>query len=73
METLKTHVRLQFHGSNFQYINDWLLLFYDKQLAANETVKFVQLCMRLGLIVNLDKSEIIQKQKINHLGIDWDF
>ena len=73
METLKIHVRLHFHGSVFQYIDDWLLLFHDKQMAADETVKFVQLCMRLGLLVNLDKSEVIPKQKITHLGIDWDF
>ena len=73
METLKIYARKTLSGAVFQYIDDWLLLFQDKQTAANETVQFVQLCMRVGLLVNLDKSEIIPKQKITHLGIDWDF
>ena len=73
MEKLKIYARKTLSGAVFQYIDDWLLLFRDKQTAANETVQFVQLCMRVGLLVNLDKSEIIPKQKITHLGIDWDF
>ena len=73
METLKTYVRLNFKGAVFQYIDDWLLLFHDKQTAADETVKLVQLCMRVGLLVNLDESEIVPRQNITHLEISWDF
>ena len=37
-----------------------------------KTIQFAKLCISLGLLVNLDKSELSPTQKITHLGVEWD-
>ena len=73
MEPLKQHARLALDIAVFQYIDDWLLIFEEPNVGARKTVAFAALCMNLGLLVNLDKSELVPSQRITHLGIDWDF
>ena len=73
MEHLKLYARTELEIATFQYIDDWLLLFIDSQIATEKTIKFAKLCISLcGLLVNLDKSELPPTQKITHLGVEWD-
>ena len=72
MEHLKLYARTELEIATFQYIDDWLLLFTDPQIATEKTIKFAKLCISLGLLVNLDKSELSPTQKITHLGVEWD-
>ena len=72
MEHLKLYARTELEIATFQYIDDWLLLFTDPQIATEKTIQFAKLCISLGLLVNLDKSELSPTQKITHLGVEWD-
>jgi hypothetical protein len=72
MEPLKRHARLTQHLAAFQYLDDWLLLFGEPNEAAQQTVAFAEECLNLGLLVNLDKSELHPTRSITHLGILWD-
>ena len=71
MEHLKLYARTELEIATFQYIDDWLLLFTDPSTAAQKTIEFAKLCISLGLLVNLDKSELSPTQIITHLGIEW--
>ena len=33
----------------------------------------MRLCIDLGIIVNLEKSELVPTQRLVHLGIEWNF
>ena len=72
MAPLKQFARVELSMVTFQYLDDWLLLFDDPTVAAEKTIKFAQKCLDLGLLVNLDKSELLPTQNITHLGILWD-
>ena len=72
MSALKWHSRACLQIMTFQYLDDWLLLFKSPSEAANKTLEFARLCVSLGLLVNLDKSELCPTQSITHLGIKWD-
>ena len=72
MAPLKHHVRDQMGITIFQYLDDWLLLFSEPIQAAEQTLRFAELCIELGLLVNLDKSELCPTQLMVHLGIEWD-
>ncbi len=41
----------------FQYLDDWLNLNKQKKAAERQTLMFVDKCVSLGLLVNLQKSE----------------
>ena len=71
--TLKAYTRKNFNVMAFQYIDDWLLLSRDRQSLAHTSLRFVNLCTDLGIIVNFDKSELVPTQRLIHLGIDWNF
>ena len=71
MEHLKLYARTTLDIAIFQYIDDWLLLFTDPNTAAQKTIEFAKLCISLGLLVNLDKSELSPTQHITHLGVEW--
>ena len=72
MWPLKWHARVGLQIMTFQYLDDWLLLFKCPHQAAQKTLEFANLCVELGLLVNLDKSELAPTQHITHLGIKWD-
>ena len=57
----------------FQYLDDWLNLAQNKALAATQTLLFVEMCVTLGLVVNLEKSELEPSQRITFLGFEFDF
>ena len=57
----------------FQYIDDWLFASSDAARTLQITHLFIQLCLQLGLTVNLDKSHLTPTQHLCHLGVQWDF
>ena len=57
----------------FQYLDDWLNLAQDRALAAIQTLLFVEICVNLGLVVNLEKSELEPSQRIMFFGFEFDF
>ena len=70
---VKVFVRERYNVMVFQYLDDWLLLSRDRQHLADATLKFVRLCIDLGIVVNLEKSELVPTQRLVHLGIEWNF
>ena len=52
----------------FQYLDDWLNVNNDKAKLVKSTQELVSLCERLGLLVNVAKSELEPRQKIVFLG-----
>ena len=52
----------------FQYLDDWLNLFRSILQAKRWTNQLVSLCQHLGLLVNLEKSELEPTQVIVFLG-----
>ena len=71
--SLKAYTRERYNVMVFQYLDDWLLLSRDRAHLAEATMKFVSLCIDLGIIVNLEKSEVVPTQRLIHLGIEWNF
>ena len=57
----------------FQYIDDWLNVASSFQKAWRLTRLFVHKCLDLGLLINLEKSELIPTQRILFLGRIFDF
>ena len=49
----------------FQYIDDWLFLSLDRARVAQAIRIFMRLCLQLGLIVNLQKSQLKTTQSQN--------
>ena len=69
---LKLHARKTWQIPVFQYLDDWLLLARSQAQAAEVGLQFASLCMDLGLLVNLKKSQLVPSQRLEHLGVDWD-
>ena len=57
----------------FQYLDDWFNAEPTALAALKNTVTFIYKCIELGLIVNLDKSDVQPTQSIIFLGIVFDF
>ena len=57
----------------FQYLDDWLQLHLNPRELSRQTTQLINQCIRLGLIVNQAKSEIVPMQKIVFLGDLLDF
>ena len=55
-----------------QYLDDWLVRAGSYQACLRHTEELVQLCRRLGWIVNLEKSELEPKQVFNFVGYQFD-
>ena len=73
MTSLKIHMRENTNSLVFQYIDDWLLIADTPEQVLADTIKFVNLCIELGVIVNPDKSQLVPTQSLEHLGFEWDF
>ena len=56
----------------FQYLDDWLNLAHNRTQATQQTLLFVETCVQLGLVVNLEKSELVPTQVITFLGFSFD-
>ena len=72
-EVVKKYARLHWGCVVFQYIDDWLFMSQSRERVALATKAFVQLCIKLGLIVNLKKSVVQTSRELVHLGMLWDF
>ena len=70
---LKAYVRQTWHVPVFQYLDDWLFFSSSVTVLASVTRAFVQLCIRLGLGVNLEKSSLVPSTQLVHLGVEWNF
>ena len=54
------------------YIDDWLLNPGTHQEALEQTSWLKSLCRKLGLVLNLEKSDLIPSQVATYLGIELD-
>ena len=54
------------------YFDNWLLNPGTHQEALEQTSWLKSLCRRLGLVINLEKSDIIPSQVATYLGIELD-
>ena len=54
------------------YIDDWLLNPGTHQEALEQTSWFRSQCQKLGLVLNLEKSDLIPSQVSTYLGIELD-
>ena len=54
------------------YIDDWLLNPGTRQEALEQTSWLKSLCQKLGLVLNLEKSDLIPSQVATYLGIELD-
>ena len=70
---VKVFAREQWKCVVFQYIDDWLFVSEDRKKTNDVTRLFVRLCIRLGLVVNLEKSQLVATQQLVHLGVLWNF
>ena len=57
----------------FQYLDDWLLLNRDRHELSTHMAQLLKACLRLGLLVNFEKSELIPSQNLQFLGDQYDF
>ena len=70
---VKVYARANWSCTVFQYIDDWLFVTASRDRTSEVTHLFIQLCIRLGLTVNLDKSHLEPSRCLVHLGVAWDF
>ena len=70
---VKVHVRKEWTCVAYQYLDDWLFVSRSKEKTDWVTRAFVRLCIKLGLLVNLKKSQLQPTQQLVHLGTLWDF
>ena len=54
------------------YLDDWLLNPGTRQEAHEQTSWLKSLCQKLGLVINLEKSDLIPSQVSTYLGIELD-
>ena len=52
-----------------RYLDDWLILTTSEEGAAWAREETLQLCQQLGIVINLEKSDLIPKQAAVYLGI----
>ena len=55
-----------------QYLNDCLVRATSHQACLQHTQKLVEICQKLGWLVNLDKSELVPKQVFDFVGYQFD-
>ena len=53
-----------------QYLDNWLLLAEPQQKALSSTQTLLQLCTRLGVRINMEKSSLQPAQRMVFLGVD---
>ena len=55
-----------------QYLDDWLVRASSHRICLKHTQALVELCKRLGWVVNMEKSELEPKQIFNFVGYQFD-
>ena len=58
--------------SLFQYLDDWLGDAPDRESASRRSQLLVQLCSKLGFLVNLEKSDLVPSQRFDFIGLHFD-
>ena len=56
----------------YAHLNDWLLNPISEELAKQQTQWLLDLCTRLGWVVNVEKSSLTPSQVASYLGISLD-
>ena len=70
MASVKLSVDLQ-RLSLFQYLDDWLGECFRRTVCSQEAANLVRVCHALGLIVNLEKSELVPSQTFTFIGVTF--
>ena len=73
MTPLKVFTKTTANVEIFQYLDDWLILAKSSERVLSATKFFIETCVNLGLLVNLDKSVLKPSQTLTHLGVVWNF
>ena len=55
-----------------QYLDDWLIEAKDEGICHQHTQYLLALCQDLGLIVNLQNSDLVPEQVFNFVGYQYD-
>jgi hypothetical protein len=64
--------RLHREGIRFHfYLDDWLILGQSKEQVQAHVHRVVQLCQELGLVINMEKSELIPSQCFTYIGVHF--
>jgi len=64
-------LKVMVHNQNilmYLYLDDWLVQVARFQLGLRQSKYLVELCTRLGLLVNLEKSELVPTQDFGFIG-----
>ena len=56
----------------FQFLDDWLGQSPERSLAAQRASASVELCQKLGLMLNREKSELLPQQAFDYVGMHAD-
>ena len=56
----------------FQYLDDWLGDAPDKESASLRSNLLVQVCTKLGFLINLEKSDLLPAQQFDFIGMHFD-
>ena len=65
---MASHKGIRIH----QYLDDWLVRATSHQVGLQHTQSLVEICQKLGWLVNLDKSELDPKQIFDFVGYQFD-
>ena len=60
------HIRIH------QYVDDWLIRAKDEETCHQHNQSLLALCQELGMIVNLQKSDLVPQQVFNFVGYQYD-
>ena len=67
VKLMATHKGIRIH----QYLDNWLVRVTSHQTCLQHTQKLVEICQRLGWLVNLNKSELDPQQIFNFVGYQF--
>ena len=68
VKLMASHKGIRIH----QYLDDWLVRATSHQACLQHTQSLVEICQKLGCLVNLEKSELDPKQIFDFVGYQFD-
>ena len=54
-----------------QYLDDWILRNTDKSLLVQQTSWLLRIMRRVGLVLNVQKSQLAPTQRLIHIGVEY--
>ena len=60
------------HMPLFQYLDDWLGDAPTREAASLRSDLLVQVCTKLGFLINLEKSDLVPSQQFDFIGLHYD-